>query len=607
MFDPTFEDLSIPLFANVIESVASQLPKLEEIESIMPLIWSEHCLECSAPECYCSCIMYQPDRYGKCKRTEYGLRVLRDKHLSFPAVQLKYRKWGKLRCIFNSKSSYAPKAFLKEYGQYLKVRDIMLTLGKPLNFLKDSHKDLLGRFVRHQYIKRFRITDGTAATQTEELDLIFYSLEKTTFLFVLDSYDDQEKLIAKQTRTVKPGLNIWRIPASKLTTSNQKPKALELYPYNNFTAELVFFFSDLVTYCHDSVFYRKQQNDISKDKPASKAKCVVWDLDNTLWNGIIGEDGIENITLRTGVSDIIRKLDDRGVLQTICSKNDYDLAWKAICQFGLDQFFLYPQINWEPKSNNIRKIEKLLNINADTFVFVDDSKIEREEVVTMIPNMRVYPETIIDTILFLPEFDLPVTADSKKRRRYYMSDIQRNTAFEKSESGDYKSFIKQCGFKVELSECSSKEDIDRCHELIQRTNQLNASTNRIEYYAFKNMIEQQERIVLKVSCEDSYGTYGIVGCITLEQQNDVIICTDFVISCRVARKKVENAILSALMDHYQKNLMIIYRPTQRNKVLLDEFLAAGGIYVTEKNVIKFERGKVKEDDWVTVINLCEKQ
>ena len=487
----------------------------------------------------------------------------------------------------------------------MKIRDAMMLLGKPLNILKDSWKDVPGRFIRHQYLKRFRITDDITSTQTEELDLIFYSLEKATFLLMLDSYDDQERLIAKQTWTANPGLNIWRIPTSKLNTSDRHVKALELYPYNNYTAELVFFLSDMVTYFHDSEFYRGQQGDVSKENPASKVKCVIWDLDNTLWNGIIGEDGIENITIKAGVDEIIRKLDDRGVLQTICSKNDYDLAWKAVCQFGLDQYFLYPQINWEPKSNNIRKIEKLLNINADTFVFIDDSLIERQEVIKMIPNMRVYPETIIDSILLLPEFDLPVTADSKNRRKYYLSDIKRNTAFENSEIGDYKSFIKQCGFKVELSKCCSKDDIDRCYELIQRTNQLNASTNRIEYDAFKKIVEDQDGIVLKAACEDAYGTYGIVGCIIIEQQDDVIICTDFVMSCRVARKKVENAILSSLMNYYQKNLIVIYHPTQRNKVLLDEFIAAGGEYVMENNMVQFKRGRVKEDDWVTVINPCK--
>lgn len=601
MFDTTSEDFSVPFSVDAVESAALQLPMLEEIEYIMPLIWSEHCLECSAPECYRSCSMYQSDRYGKCKRTEYGFRTLCDKRLSFHATQLKYRKWGKLRCAFNSKSQYTPKAFLKEYGRYSKVRDMMLTLAKPLNFLQAPLKDLPGRFIRHEYIKRFRITDGTTTTQMEELDLIFYSLEKATFLLMLDSYDDQERLIAKQTWSVKPGLNIWRIPTSKLTTSNRKPKALELYPYDNYTAELVFFFSDLVTYFHNSAFYQQQQSDISKDTPAPKAKCVVWDLDNTLWNGVIGDDGIENITLRAGVGDIIRQLDNRGVLQTICSKNDYDLAWQAVCQFGIDQYFLYPQINWEPKSNNIHKVEKLLNINADTFILIDDSRTERQEVATAIPNMRVYPDTIIDTLLSLPELDLPVTEDSKNRRMYYMTDIQRNIAFEKSESGDYESFIKQCGFKVELSECQSKEDVNRCHELIQRTNQLNASTNRIEYEAFQDMVKKRDRIVLKATCEDLYGTYGVVGCIILAQKGNEMACTDFVMSCRVARKRVENAIISSLMNFYKKDLAIIYYPTQRNKVLLDGFLDAGGVYVAEENIVQFKRGKVKEDDWVTVI------
>ncbi|HEX9063065.1 MAG TPA: HAD-IIIC family phosphatase, partial [Clostridia bacterium] len=109
-----------------------------------------------------------------------------------------------------------------------------------------------------------------------------------------------------------------------------------------------------------------------------KVKCVVWDLDNTIWEGILSED--REVRLKPGIKGIIETLDDRGILQSIASKNDYDDAMKKLREFGLEEYFLYPQISWNSKAESVRKIAESINIGIDTLAFVDDQITEREEV-----------------------------------------------------------------------------------------------------------------------------------------------------------------------------------------------------------------------------------
>src|SRR5205823_3850109 len=123
-------------------------------------------------------------------------------------------------------------------------------------------------------------------------------------------------------------------------------------------------------------------------KPAHKVKCVVWDLDNTLWNGILGERGAEGVSLRDQAVATILALDNRGVLQSIASKNDHDEGGRALQHFGLSHFFLHPAIGWQPKSAGIRSIARRLNISTDSFAFIDDSAFERAEVTTHLPEVR---------------------------------------------------------------------------------------------------------------------------------------------------------------------------------------------------------------------------
>src|SRR5436309_16001842 len=116
-------------------------------------------------------------------------------------------------------------------------------------------------------------------------------------------------------------------------------------------------------------------------------KCVVWDLDNTVWDGILLEDS--TVTLRPHVVEILKTLDARGILHSIASKNDHATALAKLKEFGLDEYFLYPQMNWNSKAANVQSIVTSINIGMDTVAFMDDDPFEREEIRHSLPEVLV--------------------------------------------------------------------------------------------------------------------------------------------------------------------------------------------------------------------------
>ncbi|MGI9456413.1 MAG: HAD-IIIC family phosphatase, partial [Aeoliella sp.] len=119
---------------------------------------------------------------------------------------------------------------------------------------------------------------------------------------------------------------------------------------------------------------------------ATKCKCIVWDLDNTMWSGVLIEDGLESVSMKPGMVELLKHFDERGILHSIASKNNPDEAMQALKHFGIDHYFLCPQISWDPKSAGVREIARQLNIGLDTMLFVDDQIFERKEVATVVPE-----------------------------------------------------------------------------------------------------------------------------------------------------------------------------------------------------------------------------
>ena len=159
----------------------------------------------------------------------------------------------------------------------------------------------------------------------------------------------------------------------------------------------------------------------------ARIKCVIWDLDNTLWEGILSEGGGKS--LRRGAMEAVLELDRRGIVQSVSSKNDYGAAVRQLAAFGLEDYFLCPQISWNPKSGGIQTILSALNIKPEATAFVDDSAFERDEVGRVLPALHRYDGADLPEMLALPEFQVPfITEDSANRRHMYRAALARQTA-----------------------------------------------------------------------------------------------------------------------------------------------------------------------------------
>ncbi len=272
-------------------------------------------------------------------------------------------------------------------------------------------------------------------------------------------------------------------------------------------------------------------------------KCVAWDLDNTVWRGILAEDGPEGVQLRSEVVDVIRALDARGIVHTIVSKNDHAAAWAQLERFGLVEYFVFPQINWLSKSHNLKAAARALNLGLDAFAFIDDSVNERGEVSDACPEVRVYAETDPAALLAEPCFNSPVSAEGKSRRLSYLAEMKR-TARRAEGNFDRESFLRDCEIRLRLCPLRTDDATRRCRELVQRTNQLTLAARRYTEDEFASLVASSAAS-WAIRCEDRFGDYGIIGFLALSLDRDAGAArvAEFVMSCRVAKKLCEQSVL----------------------------------------------------------------
>jgi FkbH-like protein len=349
--------------------------------------------------------------------------------------------------------------------------------------------------------------------------------------------------------------------------------------------------------------------------PAGKqkrlAKCVVWDLDNTVWRGTLAEDGQEALELKPEVASIMLELDRRGILQSVASKNDAEPAAAALEAFGLRQYLLFPQVGWGPKSDSLRRIAELLDIGLDTFVFIDDEPFERGEVGTALPMVTVLAEKELSALLSNPLFDVPATAEGSKRRAMYQVEELRQSTFAGSGT-DYVSFLRDCGIRLTIHDIS-EEHAERAYELSQRTNQLNFSGTKYARSDIAAFLRPDSReCVFLLGCADKFGDYGIIGMCVLDPARGRV--QSFMMSCRVQRKRVEAAFFAWLTKRIAAGhgaIEVAYRKTARNGAsvrMLEElgfaFRPAGspdeGLYVRPAHQPFVEDSVVHVDDCTKV-------
>lgn len=281
------------------------------------------------------------------------------------------------------------------------------------------------------------------------------------------------------------------------------------------------------------------------EKPKQgRIKCIVWDLDNTVWDGVLLEDAA--VRVRPSVVEHIRRLDRMGVLHSIASKNDHERAIEKLTELGIAEYFLFPQVNWNAKSESIRRIAKALNLGLDAFAFVDDQEFERAEVTHEEPKVTVVDVADLDSELERPEF-IPrfVTDESAKRREMYRGQIVRDE-LERDFVGTNDEFLASLEMTFTI-EHARREDLQRAEELTVRTNQLNSTGRTYSYEELDALRTSDDHLLLVASLTDRFGSYGKIGLALVEKGESVWHLRMLLMSCRVMSRGVGMVLLNHIM------------------------------------------------------------
>ncbi|GAA3836657.1 HAD-IIIC family phosphatase [Sphaerisporangium flaviroseum] len=327
-----------------------------------------------------------------------------------------------------------------------------------------------------------------------------------------------------------------------------------------------------------SVAYDTQRSGVAvlPEKPVrGRVKCVVWDLDNTVWDGVLLEDG--NVTARPSVVAHIRELDRMGILHSIASKNDHEAAVEKLRALGIEDLFLYPQINWNAKSDSIRRIAKAFNLGLDAFAFVDDQEFERAEVAHQVPEVTCVDVLELDEALTRPEFRPRfVTDESAQRREMYRGQIARDE-LEGGFVGTNEEFL--AGLEMAFTIAPARqEDLQRAEELTVRTNQLNSTGRTYSYEELDALRESPDHLLLVASLTDRFGGYGKIGLALVEKGGDAWRLCMMLMSCRVMSRGVGMVLLNHIMRLAKEagvSVRADFVETGRNRMMQVTYAFAG--------------------------------
>ncbi|HEY1879938.1 MAG TPA: HAD-IIIC family phosphatase [Caulobacteraceae bacterium] len=542
------------------------------------LNWDEHCSECAMPDCFASCSLYTPRRDFKCRRFDRGIetRLAKDgAGGSISLMALAFRRWGKLeakghaRLVHNAERAEAISRSLQQtVDQPLLPINLRRKLGKAADLL-----------VAHSASR------SDASPELFLLEIVNPGQDRIELTLTFRNSEGKADDGFFQTRTdAAPGYNRFCVPAADIFRRVDEAASLlvqiEPVSTDKGTGPLLFGLADFVALADGASLAPIATATRAEGSERPKVKCVVWDLDNTLWRGVLVEDGAEQLQLDERIPAIIAELDRRGILNSIASKNSPEEAEAILGSLGLWDYFLHPQIHWNPKSQSLAAIAASLNIGRDTLVLIDDQAFERGEVAQAHPEVETFDVDVIDRILEHPRFDVVVTAESRNRRAMYRTEAVRRAGLDAA-GGDYEVYLRSCDIRL-LIEPLDEARLNRAFELTERTNQLNYSGRRLGRPDLERLLASPDHRVLTLSASDKYGDYGVIGVGLLNLESWTVEC--FFMSCRVQRKKVEHAFFQRLLlagaQRGKARLAILYRPTAKNEpsrvVIEDEMKFAAG-------------------------------
>jgi len=354
--------------------------------------------------------------------------------------------------------------------------------------------------------------------------------------------------------------------------------------------------------------------DIIKAASGKINKCLILDLDNTVWGGIIGDDGINNIQIgELGIGQIFfelqmwaKQLKERGIILAICSKNTENIAKEPFIKhpdmvLRLDDIAVFIA-NWKNKIENIKHIQSTLNIGFDSMVFIDDSAFERNMVREILPEITVpeLPEDPIEYLSYLKSLNLFETCsysdeDIKRTQKYQVELKREKIKFKFSSVDDYLKSLEM------IAEFDKFDDyyIPRIAQLTQRSNQFNLRTKRYTEQDINGIRDSKEYITRYFKLKDKFGEHGLISVLILKKlENKSIFIDTLIMSCRVLKRGMEEFIFNKLVEISSKEgyVKIIgeYLPTPKNVLVEDLYKNYGFEKNGSKWVLDIKNYKIKK-------------
>jgi FkbH-like protein len=341
-------------------------------------------------------------------------------------------------------------------------------------------------------------------------------------------------------------------------------------------------------------------------------KCIVLDLDNTLWGGVAGEDGFDGISLGTSslganfvaFQQALLDLYNRGIILAINSQNNFDDAINIIRNHPnmilKENHFAANRINWQDKTKNIRELAEELNIGLDSMVFIDDNPIQRKAMRAFAPEVETpeLPENTAEYAKFLhslPHFESKaITDEDKMRGNLYVTERLRKEA--EKEFDDPKKFLESLGLEIKIHK-NDKNALERLSQLTEKTNQFNTNKHPYNTEELQSLMENPKYEVLHARVLDRFGDHGVTAMAIINTENDRWNIGSFLLSCRIIGRGVEEAFLSSIAKYAKergvKEIDITFKITEKNKpaeIFVEKIFNGGAVLIDD----------ITPPDWIKI-------
>ncbi|VVB83548.1 Uncharacterised protein [uncultured archaeon] len=518
-----------------------------------------------------------------------------------------------MQVLCNNQKIYA-EVYTPDYNQYM--QEIFNKSSRLYKFspniiflLIDTEYMLGGDFYSFPYRLTNKERENNIEKKFQELKSLIISLEQNTsckivinnFLYPL--YSSRGILENKQDYGIKKAIMDFNNQLEDLAKNDSQLFVFDINSfvmkegYNSIMDSKMDYLADMKLSPSAIVSLAKEYLAYIFPLMSMTKKCIILDLDNTLWGGIIGEEGISNIKLSPekegkpfyDFQKRLLELSERGIILAINSRNNYNDAIEVIKNHPYmllrEDNFASIKINWDDKVKNIKEIANDLNIGIDSLVFIDDDKTNREFVKKMLPEVFVVelPESSCDYVKTLEALKIfnsfSITKEDLEKKEMYVSQKKRDEL--KAKVSDLNSFLNELKLEGEIISVNDF-NISRTSQLTQKTNQFNLTTKRYSEGDINSFLKDENYLLKLIRVKDKFGDYGITGLAVFKKiDNSISELDNFLLSCRILGKNIEFVFLQKLIDELGKReikkIKARFIPTSKNAPAANFLREAGFI------------------------------